>query len=133
MENILSIELVFENTDYITIPYTDIIFIKISKVSETYQTSSAHLSFQGLQVTKYLQADSLELKLGLATLQKFKTFLGENAASRILKYNDITHIRLNYTNDSIQDITLAWEAGKFGTNKLQKVDIIEDQLVININ
>lgn len=60
-------------------------------------------------------------------LNKIKNF---DVVSRILKYNDITCLQLNYTNSIAENIYVKYQGNEY--NKLQQTVINNENLIIRI-
>lgn len=125
-----SIELTFENIDYIIIPvqyfaddYGTHIIINSCSVSEN-------------TVSNRKTAESVMFVLKKAANHAAPTFAGDVHVmqyegaflfERISKYSDITHIKLIYTDDTFEEYTVAWEEDQTGCrNLLQKSYTTDD-------
>ena len=126
MKQLKSIEIIFENVDNILIPIEKIIMINIERISRT-----VHIYYSN-NVIEYLTCDACYLKLD-KSMEKEKTQYNNELFNRILRWKDITHIKLIYT-DSEEMITMPWIDNHKEINLAQEANIDDDgNLLLNID
>lgn len=126
MKQLKSIEIIFENVDSILIPVEKIIMINIERIGRT-----VHIYYSN-NVIEYLACDACYLKLD-KSMEKEKTQYDSELFNRILRWKDITHIKLIYT-DSEEMITMPWIGNHKEINLAQEADIDDNgNLLLNID
>jgi len=126
MKQLKSIEIIFENVDSILIPIEKIIMINIERISRT-----VHIYYSN-NVIEYLTCNTCYLKLD-KSIEKEKTQYDSELFDRILRWKDITHIKLIYT-DSEEMINMPWMGDNKDINPIQEANIDDDgNLLLNID
>ena len=117
------IKLIFENCDYIKIPYTAVQRLKLNNITYSYD-------FYKNKTSIYAKANSILLILNINLIKDIKSYYNINGISRILKYADITYLQLYYIDDIVEDVYVNYQGIEY--NKLQITDITNDKLIIRI-
>lgn len=115
------ITLIFENCDYINIPYKVINMLRLYRVSYNY-------NFYQNKTDISATAEYILISLNINLIKDIKSDF--NVLLRIMKYADITCIQLHYLDKTIENIYTNYEGIEF--NKLQDTKIDNDILIIKI-
>ena len=125
-----SIELTFENIDYIIIPvqyFADDfgihIIINSCSVSENMVSNRKTAESVMFVLKKAANHAALTFAGDVHVMQ----YEGESLFERICRYSDITHIKMIYEDETFEEYTVAWEEDQTGCrNLLQKSYITDD-------
>lgn len=134
MKELFAVEIIFENTDSISIPANNIIGIKLNNVSTNMYAfhSTKGLNSDTKDLNEYLICQSCYLKIS-NNMYHEKTTYETNFFYRTLKYHDITHIKLLFDKGESQYIAVTWKNSQ-ENNSLQYTELDkENNLIICIN
>lgn len=127
-------EIIFENTDSISIPANNIIGIKLNNVSTNMYAfhSTNGINSDTKDLNEYLICQSCYLKIS-NNMYHEETVYKTNFFYRTLKYHDITHIKLLFNGGESQYIAVTWKNSK-ENNLSQYTELDEENnLIICIN
>lgn len=104
MKNIKSIDIVFENCEYININKNDIIWIRLGDIEQEIHRIACN------SISKVTFSNEIEIILKKDIKTKDYIFSnGYNGVKRLFMCNDITSFDIHYDDDSNETIYVDWE------------------------
>lgn len=128
MKQIKSIDIIFENCEYISVNEKDVIYIEMNDVKNHIFRIARNY------IADLFYSDDIIIILNKEAKTKGSIFTKDlTGIDRIKKYNDITSIEIKYENDSTKEIYIDWQESDALENKNQEVLEKNDCIYIVIN
>lgn len=125
-EQIIAIEIIFENLDYVHIPMEHLGVIRIEKINISIKRLACNA------ILKYSSAESIYIQIMnsfVCNSEEPNEYIDiyEDFDKRLFE-NDIAYLRIHYINDTYEDIYVPWDEyeDKDWKNRLQRVTRDED-------